>query len=277
MRIFVQCLLFMTVAGLMGQETQTTAVDGTVAADQQSVTASGEDYQATLDEVNVLLTRYNAYQSSISINPYARTISFQDKFSVFTAAFEEVEFRRAGENIGIFCKEEGASCLRQEDTESGEFETLMPSYTFGIKENGKAVAQTDQVVQGLNNMLANLTTAQTIGNLNLSDEIKGNLELINGSFRAYNAYNTIFGVKGKQLLWTSRVGNYEVDIAQLSFYVDYTRRYLVLKCIDGVCVGQGDTARNQYSMTLETKAGKIAPDIELVLAAFNNLRKEILQ
>lgn len=263
---------------LLGQQTQSQGADKSPMAEQnQLAVVGGSDYQGTLDEVNSLLDRYNAYQSSITVNPYARTISFKDKFSVFSAAFEEVEFRRAGENIGIFCKSDGVSCLRQEDTESGEFETLMPSYTFGIKENGKAIPQTDQVVQQLNAMLVSLASAQTISNITLSDEIKRNLEVINGSFRAHNAYNTIFGVKGQQLLWTSRVGDYQVDIEQLSFYVDYANRYLVLKCIDGVCIGEGDAARNQYSMTLETTGGKIAPDIEVVLSAFNNLRKEILQ
>lgn len=276
----LSCLiLLLVVVHSFGQQGSPAASQEEQRAENDLMNTSGLDtsYRSGLNFVNRLLDRYNPYSSSIEVNPYAGTISFKDKFSVLTAEFDQVEFLRKGENITFSCKVEGDKCLRQVDTESGEFETYMPSYSFGIKQSGKAIPETDQAIDQLNEMLVSLVKTKQMGKAESSVELKQNLEVINSSFRLYNDYQTVFGLDGRDLIWTSEVGENRVDVQQLTFYVDYANKWIVFKCIESDCIEDGGPGRDQYSMSLKTSSGNIAPDIELVLAALNNLRKELLQ
>lgn len=245
---------------------------GTSGNDTTTVSV-GADVDKTLAYVNNLLDSYNPFNSSISVNTYAGTIIFSDKFSVFTGKFEDVEFRRDGENMGMFCKGD-RDCLKQRDVETGEENPDAMKYTFGIKKGGQAVPETDTAIYWLNQMLDSLT-GNRVNDVSLSEGIIANLALINKAFEDYNSYGTVFSVEDKNLRWVSSVTDAYVAFKDLTFYIDYENNWIVLKCINEGCF-KGTTFSSEYSMGLETADGTIAPVIENVLQAFNSLRREVL-
>lgn len=228
----------------------------------------------TLSYINNLLDAYNIYDSSLSINLYSGDIIFKDKFSVFSGKFAEVEFRRNGESMGIFCKN-GSDCLRQQDLETGESMPDAEKYTFGIKKGGKAVEGTDQAIERLNRMLSILSGGKH--NIStVSAAIKDNLRVINRAYANYNKYQTVFSVEGDNLRWVSSVADVTVPLNNVTFYINYSNNWMVLKCISGECFSGSSSYLEEYSMSLETQDPKIAPNIEDVLQAFNNIRREVL-
>ncbi len=247
---------------------------------QQNVPSNTNDKSSTgetLRFVNDLLNRYNKYDSSIRIDQITGEIIFTDRFSELRAYFSDVEFRRDLENMGIYCKD-ASNCLRSRDTSSGDPESPRKKYTFGIKENGLAVPDTDIAIQRLNQMLNSFSGTPKpmipINNVSMG-AVNDQLDIINTAFRNYNNYDTVFSVKGNTLHWDSRVANVSAEISDLTFYIDYESRWIVMQCISGECL-EGSISKDSYSMGLQTSNGDIAPNIEEVLQAFNTLRKEVL-
>jgi len=227
----------------------------------------------TLRYVNSLFNLYNKYNSHLSIDTRKNEIIFTDKFSELRADFAAVEFRRSGENIGIFCKD-GSECLSSKDVDTGEAESSRIKYTFGVKEDDIAVPETEKAIDKLNTMLGGLSRNTSSYASNLSTVAKRSLRIINDAFNEYNNYGTIFSMKGDVLHWDSRVANVKVNIKDITFYIDYGNQWIVMKCIDGDCL-EGSASKDSYSMGLNDGTN-IAPNIEEVLQAFNNLRRDIL-
>jgi len=226
----------------------------------------------TLNYVNSLFSLYNEYSSSVSANTSRREITFKDKFSVLTGSAYDVEFRRSGGLMGIYCKD-GSTCIRVEDTNTGEREDPKVKYTFGLKENGEAIPELDRVVSKLNEVLQSLQGGST-GSSGLSAIARSNLKIINDAFDQYNSYDTVFSVQGTMLHWDSSVANVKADLNNLTFYIDYTNKWMVMRCTSGDCL-IGSSSKDSYSMGLQSN-DNIAPNIEKVLQAFNDLRREIL-
>lgn len=228
----------------------------------------------TLRYTNDLFDLYNKYDSAVNVDLVTDEMIFADKFSELRGRFSMVEFRRDGENMGMFCKD-GSNCLRSRDTKTGEQESPRSKYTFGIKSNGKAVAETDIAISRLNSMLKELSGAVARPG-KTSGVISSQLEIINNAFKKYNNYNTVFSVRGDRLHWDSRVANVSGDLNDLTFYINYDNNWMVVKCITGECL-EGGINKESYSMGLSTSSGEIAPNIEAVLQAFNILRSEVLR
>ncbi|NND61712.1 MAG: hypothetical protein HKN48_00810, partial [Flavobacteriaceae bacterium] len=222
-----------------------------------------------------LLNLHNNYNSSIRVDLLTREIIFTDKFSVLKGYFDEVEFRRYNESMGIFCID-ATDCLRSNDTESGDRESPRKRYTFGIKRNGVAIPETDIAISKLNAMLQNLQGKSVPSVPNpVSSEVQTQLSIINNAFNQYNSYGTVFSVKSGRLHWDSLVANVSGAIKDLTFYIDYDNKWIVMKCVSGDCL-EGGINKGSYSMGLQTSNGDIAPNIENVLQAFNTLRREVL-
>lgn len=108
-----------------------------------------------------------------------------------------------------------------------------------------------------------------------STAVTKNLAVINNAFANYNTYGTVFSVQGKTLRWDSTVANVSMDIEDVTFYVNYSNKWIVIKCIQEGCFN-GTSFKDEYSMSLKTSSGAISPEMHSVLNAFNDLRREIL-
>ena len=235
---------------------------------------NNNDIAETLRYVNSLFNLYNKYNSQLNVDILSNEIIFKDKFSEMRANFQDVEFRMDGENMGIFCKG-GATCLDSKNVDTGVAESARKKYTFGVKKNDVAVPEASTAIRRLNDMLAGINTGSSSYNSSgLSAVARKNLKIINDAFDTYNAYETVFTVKGTNLHWDSSVANVYADLNKLTFYIDYTNKWMVMRCTDGDCM-EGSISKDSYSMGLSTSSG-IAPNIEKVLQAFNDLRREIL-
>jgi hypothetical protein len=228
----------------------------------------------TLKYVNSLLNLYNKYNSHLEVDEYTDELVFTDKFSELRADVNDVEFRRSGENIGIFCKN-GTECLSSKDIDTGVAESYKSKYTFGVQRDGVAVPEVSTAVDKLNVMLAGLSGGSSSSSSNyISNVATNNLKIINDAFDTYNNYETVFSVHGDMLHWDSSVENVKANLNDLTFYIDYKNKWMVMKCVDEDCL-VGSSSKNDYSMGLST-GSTIAPNIEKVLQAFNDLRREIL-
>lgn len=237
-------------------------------------TTNNPDVNKTLDYVNSLFNLYNKYNSNLAVDRTTNELVFSDKFSELRGYFGDVEFRRSGELMGLYCKS-GNECLRVEDVDTGNTEPSKVKYTFGMKENGKAVPEMDRAIAKLNTMLTSLGgSSPGYSSSGLSAVARKNLKIINDAFDKYNNYETIFSVKGKTLHWDSSVANTSADLNKLTFYINYDNQWMVMRCTEGDCI-KGSGSKDSYSMGL-SKDGKIAPNIEAVLQAFNDLRREVL-
>ena len=235
---------------------------------------SNVDVSKTLNYVNSLFDLYNEYDSKLAVDKGAGEIIFTDRFSELRGKYREVEFRRTGELMGLYCKS-GSECIRATDVDTGNREDDKIKYTFGLKENDEAIPELDRAVDKLNEMLSNLASG-SVGSVSsgLSAVAKNNLKIINEAFDKYNNYETVFSVKGTMLHWDSSVSNVKADLNNLTFYIDYKNQWMVMRCTDGDCL-IGSSSKDSYSMGL-SKDNVIAPTIEKVLQAFNDLRREIL-
>ncbi|MEZ4795120.1 MAG: hypothetical protein R2773_06550 [Flavobacteriaceae bacterium] len=231
----------------------------------------------TLRYINRLFDQYNGYNSKLNVDMLTNELVFTDKFSEIRGKFSDVEFRRSSENMGIFCKS-GMDCMLSKNVNTGAFESYRSSYTFGIKENGVAVPEMDGAINQLNQMLNSLSSGNSSNSSSYSvnSEIQRNLDIINNSFKKYNAYNTVFRVNGTRLYWDSDVANVSGDLNNLTFYINYANKWMVVQCVNGDCL-EGGISKDDYSMSLKTSSGALAPDIEEVLQAFNNIRREVLK
>ncbi len=246
---------------------------GKINTSNTTSTTSNSDIDKTLNYVNSLFTLYNEYNSSVSADLNSGEIVFTDKFSELRGYANEVEFRRSGELMGIYCKS-GNECLRSKNVKTGAMENSKIKYTFGMKEDGKAVPEMDRAISKLNNVLSSMGGGRSYSSSGLSAVAKANLNIINDAFDRYNNYGTVFSVQGKNLHWDSTVANVSADLSKLTFYIDYDNKWMVMRCTDGDCL-KGSISKDSYSMGLN-KDGRIAPNIEDVLQAFNDLRREIL-
>ncbi len=70
------------------------------------------------------------------------------------------------------------------------------------------------------------------------------------------------------------MANISANLNQLTFYIDYENEWMVMRCTSGECL-DGSSSKESYSMGLSNDDG-IAPVIEEVLQAFNDLRREVL-
>jgi hypothetical protein len=146
-------------------------------------------------------------------------------------------------------------------------------YTFGVLRNNKAVPEVNTAIDRLNVMLTGLSGGSS-GSSYISAIARKNLKIINDAFGAYNSYETVFSVHGDMLHWDSSVANVKANISDLTFYINYKSQWIVMKCVDEDCL-VGSSSKDDYSMGLST-GNVIAPNIEKVLQAFNDLRREIL-
>lgn len=244
---------------------------------QVNVNTSNYDYSDTVEALkyaNSIFNLYNEYNSHLAIDEYTNELVFTDNFSELRADVNDVEFRRSGENMGIYCKY-GGECLNSKDIDTGVAESPKSKYTFGVKRNDKAVPEVTTAIEKLNSMLAGLSGDASSSNSGyISTVARKNLKIINDAFDAYNNYETVFSVHGDMLYWDSSAANVEADLNDLIFYIDYKNRWIVMKCMDEDCL-VGSSSKNSYSMGLSS-GGAIAPNIEKVLRAFNDLRREIL-
>jgi len=232
------------------------------------------DTAETLKYVNSLLNLYNTYNSHLDVDKYTNELVFTDKFSELRANVSDVEFRRSGENMGIFCKS-GSECLSSKDIDTGEAESFKFKYTFGVKRDGIAVPEVSTAIDRLNTMLRGLSGVSSGSSSSyISSVARKNLKIINDAFDAYNKYETVFSVHGNMLHWDSSVANVKANLNDLTFYINYKSQWIVMKCVDEDCL-VGSSSKDDYSMGLSS-GGVIAPDIEKVLQAFNDLRREIL-
>ncbi len=232
------------------------------------------DTAETLKYVNSLLNLYNKYNSHLDLDEYANELVFTDKFSELRADVNDVEFRRSEENMGIYCKN-GSECLSSKDVETGVAESSKSKYTFGVKRDGIAVPEVSTAIDKLNTMLMSLSGgSSSSGSGYISNVTRNNLKIINDAFDAYNDYETVFSVHGDMLHWDSGVANVKANLSDLTFYINYKSQWLVMKCVNEDCL-VGISSKGDYSMGLSS-GGAIAPDIEKVLQAFNDLRREVL-
>jgi len=236
-----------------------------------SVTMSVADATKTINYVNSLFSLYNEYDSKLAINLERGELIFSDKYSELRGKFNAVEFRRTDDLMGLYCKSD-ASCLNVYDVDTGASEDNKVKYTFGLKENDKPIPEMDRAIEKLNTMLGGLVGNSS--NSSLSSIATKNLKIINDAFETYNSYGTVFSVKGKTLHWDSEVANVSASLNQLTFYIDYENDWMVMRCTSGECM-DGSISKDSYSMGLSDGSG-IAPNIEAVLQAFNDLRREIL-
>lgn len=245
-----------------------------------SKTTSSNDSSAKIDSnktlayVNSLFSLYNEYNTKLAIDEGRGELVFSDKFSELRGKYGAVEFRRSGELMGLYCKS-GASCLESTDVGTREYEGSKEDYTFGLQEDDVAVPEMDRAIEKLNSMLAKLAgEANANSNGSLSNIALRSLKTINDAFEKYNSFGTVFSVKGKNLHWDSSVANVSASLNQLTFYIDYENEWIVMRCTTGDCM-EGSISKDSYSMGLSNDDG-IAPVIEEVLQAFNNLRREVL-
>ena len=232
------------------------------------------DAYKTIAYINSLFSLYNEYNTKLSIDERRGELVFSDKFLELRGDYGSVEFRRSGELMGLYCKSDG-TCLRVSDVDTGETEENKVKYTFGLKENDVAIPEMDRAIRKLNSMLADLDTGSGSGsNGGLSAIARKNLKIINDAFDTYNGYETVFSVQGKNLHWDSTVANVYAQLNELTFYIDYENQWMVMRCTSDDCI-EGSVSQGSYSMGLSDSNG-IAPNIEEVLRAFNDLRREIL-
>lgn len=227
---------------------------------------------------NSLFDRYNNYNSLINVDMLTNEVVFTNDFSELRAYFGAIEFRRDGENMGLFCKA-GDYCITDREVNTKALEDPRTQYTFGIKQDGVAVPEMDGLIQQLNQALGNLT-AQSGGSYTsaappVSAVVKRNLQVINNAFDRYNGYETVFSVQGGRLKWDSTVASVSAELSELTFYINYDNKWIVMKCVDGDCL-EGSSSSDDYSMGLKTSGGSIAPNILEVLEAFNNIRHDVL-
>ncbi len=244
---------------------------GTDIAKAKETGTSNVDASKTLNYVNSLFDLYNTYNTKIAVDKRTSELVFSDKFSELRGNFSEVEFRRSGELMGLYCKGVG-SCLSVTDVDTGAREEAKVKYTFGLKENDTAIPEMDRAIEMLNEMLADLAGGSSSSGLSVV--ARNNLQIINDAYDQYNNYETVFSVKGTMLHWDSTVANVKADLNNLTFYIDYKNKWMVMRCTDGDCL-IGSSSKDSYSMGLSDSNG-IAPNIEKVLQAFNDLRREIL-
>lgn len=236
-----------------------------------TATISVSDATKTINYVNSLFSLYNEYDSKLAIDMDRGELVFSDKFSELRGKFKAVEFRRTDDLMGLYCKSD-ASCLDVYDIDTGDSEDNKVKYTFGLKENDKPIPEMDRAIEKLNTMLSGLGGSSS--NSRLSSVANKNLKIINDAFKTYNSYGTVFSVKDKTLYWDSEVANVYANLNQLTFYIDYENDWMVMRCTSGDCI-EGSISKDSYSMGLGDDSG-IAPNIEAVLQAFNDLRREIL-
>jgi len=235
---------------------------------------ANSDTAETLKYANSLLNLYNKYNSHLAIDEYTNELVFTDKFSELRADVNDVEFRRSGENMGIYCKY-GSECLSSKDIDTGVAESSKSKYTFGVKRDGIVVPEVTTAIERLNSMLAGLSGGYSSSSSGYISAIaRKNLKIINDAFDAYNSYETVFSVHGNMLHWDSTVANVKANLNDLTFYINYKNDWIVMKCVNDDCL-VGSSSKNDYSMGLSSGSA-IAPNIEKVLQAFNDLRKEIL-
>jgi len=235
-----------------------------------SAASSNADAYKTLAYINSLFSLYNEYNTKVAIDEGRGELVFSDKFLELRGDYGAVEFRRSGELMGLYCKSDG-TCLAVSDVDTGETEENKVKYTFGLKEDDEAIPEMDRAIQKLNSMLDNLDSGSSGS---LSAVARKNLKIINDAFDAYNGYETVFSVKGKNLHWDSSVANVFASLNELTFYIDYENQWMVMRCTSDDCI-EGSVSQGSYSMGLSDDNG-IAPNIEEVLSAFNDLRREIL-
>jgi len=232
------------------------------------------DATKTLTYVNSLFSLYNEYNTELAIDEGRGELVFTDKFSELRGKYNEVEFRRSGELMGLYCKS-GGSCIEATNAQTGKYEGDKDDYTFGLQEDDVAIPEMDRAIQKLNTMLTSLAReSNTNSSSNLSSIATKSLKTINDAFDEYNNFETVFSVKGKDLHWDSSVANVSANLNQLTFYIDYENEWIVMRCTTGECM-EGSISKDSYSMGLSNDSG-IAPVIEEVLQAFNNLRREVL-
>jgi len=236
--------------------------------------SSNVDANKTLTYVNSLFSLYNEYDTKLALDEDRGELVFTDKFSELRGKYGAVEFRRSGELMGLYCKS-GGSCIDVRDIGTREYESNKEDYTFGLQEDDVAIPEMDRAIEKLNVMLANLAGGSSASsNSSLSSIALKNLKIINDAFDEYNNFGTVFSVKGKNLHWDSSVANVFANLNQLTFYIDYENEWMVMRCTSGDCLN-GSSSKDSYSMGLASDSG-IAPNIEKVLQAFNDLRREIL-
>ena len=106
--------------------------------------------------------------------------------------------------------------------------------------------------------------------------VNANLAIINNAFETYNSYKTKFRLEGSTLLWKNAYTEVSGQVKDLIFYADYDKEWLAIKCRSGECM-EGTSFKDEYSMSLRTESGEIAPVIEEVVNALNLIREAVLR
>lgn len=231
------------------------------------------EVDAVVSYVNTLFDQYNRFDSKIAFIKSNSTLVFTDRFSRLSAAVSELEFRRVGENMGMYCSE-GTNCLTQTDVPTGEEEPPRNAYTFGIKQQGEARPETDTVISLLNRLLTQLHTTNMRNATNALQPELYQLIAINNILEAYIPEEARFSIHDENLAWKVGDRSGQANLAFITFYVDYQNKALVFQCIQTDCMeGQPE---DQFRLELVTSEGDIAPEMDALLARFNALRKEVL-
>jgi hypothetical protein len=247
--------------------------NSTIKPNTSNYKTSNKVVNETLIYINDILSKYNIYNSSFKVDMSKKEISFIDKFSILTAKWSEIEFYNTNNNIGFGCKDK-SDCLTDRDFDTGALQSPRSTYSLSIKEDDeKMIYQTNVIVGKLNNMLDNLTSGGAVSNSSVVDR---NLKIINDAFKKYNTYDAKFSVRGGRIHLDNSVSNFSADMNDVIFYVNYENKWMVLKCIKDGCF-DGTSFEDEYSMSLKTSSGAICPNIDEVLEAFNNIRRDVLR
>ena len=239
---------------------------------------NAQSISSNLQYINNQFDKYNAYETSFSVNLASKELICEDKFGILKANFADVKIDYEKKNIGIYCLNND-KCIRY----YGKNGTRKPdndynNYTMGLRINDEMIPHIDDVIDKFDELKT----------LVLSDnspiDINANLRYINQQFELYNGYNTIFKIDDSraELICEDKFGVLKAKWSDIEIRTE--NENIGIFCLtEGKCIRYYDKEGNRkydedysrYTMGLRENE-KIIPHINTVLDKFAEIKIAIL-
>ena len=229
-------------------------------SDMPSSSGGSSSYSQAEATVNRLLSRYNKYDSSISIDERSKSIRFRDKFTTLTleAGAVDVKYVADSKYIQFLCKS-GTECMNDKYAQ----------YSISLKDGDAhkipEMRELADLMSGALDQLGGGSSTLTSTTSRPSGLSTGGLvTAINASFALWNPYSTKFSVVGDELRWENKFSKFDADMVNLRIYANTENKWMMVECKSGDCIQSVDKQagerkyKSNYSMTMGE-----APDAEL--------------
>jgi hypothetical protein len=108
----------------------------------------GQSIQENLDYINVQFEKFNKYDTSFDVDKVEKKIVCHDKFGVYSASFEAIEFRvdSLKKSIGMFCIDGSKRCISSK-LKDGRKGLSFYSYTMELAQNEELIPDAGVIIE----------------------------------------------------------------------------------------------------------------------------------